>query len=130
MAESFFWLPGWDTPASAQNGGNSPAWQLPIQNQPSHTISFPYPNTPAVAPPHQQPLSEVNNLNPMDFASSNNGNSLNLGFATLDDWFGTSSSNNQGEQQGDPSNPFGGLDLQDFWMKVGPGEAQGGFPFR
>jgi hypothetical protein len=73
----------------------------------------------------------VNNLNPLDFASmnNNNANSLNLGFATLDDWFGTSNSN-QGEQQDDSNNPFGGLDLQDFWMKVGPGEAQGGFPFR
>lgn len=57
------------------------------------------------------------------------GNSLNLGFATLDDWFGSTSAN-VGEQADDVNNPFGGLDLQDFWMKVGPGEAQGGFPFR
>ena len=127
FSESLSWLPGFDTPGH-QNGGMSPStWQLPIQNQTSHTISFPYPNTPAVAPPHQQPLSEVNNL---DFASfNNNGNSLNLGFATVDDWFGTSTAT-QGEQQEDSNNPFGGLDLQDFWMKVGPGEAQGGFPFR
>jgi hypothetical protein len=130
VSDSFSWLPGFDTPGNNQNGGLSPTWQLPIQDQMSHTISFPYPNAPAVAPPHQQPLSEVNNLNPLDFASiNNNGNSLNLGFATVDDWFGSSTAT-QGEQQEDASNPFGGLDLQDFWMKVGPGEAQGGFPFR
>jgi hypothetical protein len=133
LSESFSWLPGFDTPGNGntQNGAMSPAWQLPIQNQTSHSISFPYPNTPTVAPPHQQPLSEVNNLHPLEFASSsgNNGNALNLGFATVDDWFGSSAAN-QGEQPDDSNNPFGGLDLQDFWMKVGPGEAQGGFPFR
>jgi hypothetical protein len=129
VSESLSWLPGFDTPGK-NNGGMSPStWQLPIQNQPSDTVSFPYPNAPTVAPPHQQPLSEVNNLNPLDFANMNNGNSLNLGFATVDDWFGTSTAT-QGEQQEDSNNPFGGLDLQDFWMKVGPGEAQGGFPFR
>lgn len=42
----------------------------------------------------------------------------NLGFATIDDWFG----------QGGGENDL--LDLQDFWFQVGPGEAQGGFPFR
>lgn len=34
----------------------------------------------------------------------------NLGFATLDDWFGQTG-------EGDL------LDLQDFWFQVGPGEA-------
>ena len=129
VSESLSWLPGFDTPGK-NNGAMSPStWQLPIQNQTSDIVSFPYPNAPTVAPPHQQPLSEVNNLNPLEFANMNNGNSLNLGFATVDDWFGTSTAN-QGEQQEDSNNPFGGLDLQDFWMKVGPGEAQGGFPFR
>lgn len=48
----------------------------------------------------------------------------NLGFATLDDWFKFGGSCAQ-EQH-----PVEALDLADFWMKVGPTEAQGGFPFR
>lgn len=91
----------------------------------SAPISFPY-STPVpgtapayVAPPHQQPLSEVVNLHPRDVTVDNN-----LGFATLDDWFGMAGNGGQSE------NPFEALDLADFWMKVGPGEAQGGFPFR
>lgn len=134
FADNFPWLSSLDNSAINNPNNASPAWQLPVQNQPPNSISFPYPNTPGgVAPPHQQPLSEVNNLHPLDFAANGNGgagaSSLNLGFATLDDWFGSTSAN-QGEQQDDSNNPFGGLDLQDFWMKVGPGEAQGGFPFR
>lgn len=134
FADAFPWLSSLDNSAINNPSNASPAWQLPIQNQQPNAISFPYPNTPTVAPPHQQPLSEVNNLHPLDFSLNGNnvngGNSLNLGFATLDDWFGSTSNGNQGEQQDDVNNPFGGLDLQDFWMKVGPGEAQGGFPFR
>lgn len=48
----------------------------------------------------------------------------NLGFATLDDWFKFGGSCAQ-EQH-----PVEALDLANFWMKVGPTEAQGGFPFR
>lgn len=141
FADAFPWLSSLDNSAINNPSNASPAWQLPIQTQQPNSVSFPYPNTPTVAPPHQQPLSEVNNLHPLDFATLNGNtasgmagggggsNSLNLGFATLDDWFG-STSIGQGEQQDDSNNPFGGLDLQDFWMKVGPGEAQGGFPFR
>lgn len=61
-------------------------------------------------------MSDIGNLHPQQM------NVNDLGFATLDDWFG------QPENTDDAL--FGGLDLQDFWMKVGPGEAQGGFPFR
>jgi len=123
------WLSTPDTQNHTQfNPATSPTWQMPVHNQSNQPISFPYPNTPIasmsfVAPPHQQPLSEVNNLHPQDFANPAN----NLGFVTLDDWFGPAGA----EQGQDETNAlFGGLDLQDFWMKVGPGEAQGGFPFR
>lgn len=86
------------------------------------------------APAHQQP--------PYDLTAVGMANAgvTNLGFATLDDWFGPSNGNSHG------SGDAGALDLQDFWMKVGPGEvgvtllqvyemtdtfqAQGGFPFR
>lgn len=138
FADAFPWLSSLDNSAINNPSNASPAWQLPIHNQQPNSISFPYPNTPAVAPPFQQPLSEVHNLHPLEFSTTNGntagmagggGNSLNLGFATLDDWFG-STSGNLGEQTDDVNNPFGGLDLQDFLMKVGPGEAQGGFPFR
>ena len=37
----------------------------------------------------------------------------NLGFTVLEDWFG------QGLEGDDSGAVFGGLDLQDFWMKVG-----------
>lgn len=47
----------------------------------------------------------------------------NLGFATLDDWFKFGSSAQE-------QHPVEALDMADFWMKVGPTEAQGGFPFR
>ena len=60
-----------------------------------------------VAPPHLQPLSDLGNAP-----------DANLGFATLDDWFG-----NVGEDTGDVSNnALAGLDLQDFWMKIGASE--------
>lgn len=48
----------------------------------------------------------------------------NLGFATLDDWF------KFGGGLAPEQHPVEALDLADFWMKVGPTEAQGGFPFR
>jgi hypothetical protein len=97
----------------------SPAWQLPVPSQTQVPISFAYPSTPSlpfVAPPHQQPFSDINHLNPQEVPSAAN----NLGFATLDDWFGSEND----------AAMFGGLDLQDFWRAIGPGEAQGGFPFK
>lgn len=90
----------------------------------------------------------------------------NLGFTTLDDWFGfgtAGTAGGAGQGGNGVDDPMGlanvGLDLQDFWMNVGPGEvsvwwwfltfagigkysrfadspfffpdqAQGGFPFR
>lgn len=78
-----------------------------------------------VAPPNQQPMSELNTLPAGQLA-----NSSNLGFATLDDWFGQSNNPGMEGQDGDEGDLAGGLDLQDFWFQVGPGEAQGGFPFR
>jgi hypothetical protein len=123
-----------------------------------YSAGFPYG---FVAPPHEQPLSEISSLQiSVD---------QNLGFATLDDWFpvpgatgnaaggGGSSGGGSGTGPagagaafgpgagstgtanaaaglvpgaGPAGNPFEALDLADFWMKVGPGEAQGGFPFR
>lgn len=103
-------------------------WSLPLAST-TPNISFSYPDDiGTMAPPHQQPMTEVYPQDP------------NLGFATLDDWFG------QTTQDGDI---FGGLDLQEFWFQVGPGEvsrrecrgssswscradhqASGGFPFR
>ena len=72
-------------------------WSLPVPGQESN-VTFSYPNTPApMAPPHHQPMSEVHNAD--------------LGFTTLEDWF-----------NGSDGDLFGGLDLQDFWLQVGPGE--------
>ncbi len=80
-------------------------WSLPFPVA-TPNVSFAYPEEPSsVAPPHHQPMSELHTQDP------------NLGFATLGDWFGQSGENDL-------------LDLQDFWFQVGPGEAQGGFPFR
>jgi hypothetical protein len=83
-------------------------WNFPVApSEPQH-MSFAYPNTPLptyIAPPNQQPMSDMN--------APTGQNSL--GFVQLDDWFGT------GHETRDEE-PFGALDLQDFWMKVGPGE--------
>jgi hypothetical protein len=95
------------TNTSSPTGGHTvtlPAaeepWSLPITGQDAN-ISFSYPNTPApMAPPHHQPMSDVHNVSTED-----------LGFTTLEDWF-----------NGTDGDVFGGLDLQDFWLQVGPGE--------
>jgi hypothetical protein len=84
----------------------SGAWTFPVPQQPVQQVSFPYPNTPATAPNFAQPVPGVPGLN--DFAGQND-----LGFVTLDGWFN--------QDQPDPPG-FADLDLQDFWMKVGPGE--------
>ena len=75
---------------------------------PAGSFSLPY-----IAPPHLQPLSEVSDLRSQD------ANVNNLGFTTLDDWFGQGTLESRTDEN---SNIFGELDLQDFWMKVGPGE--------
>ncbi|WVQ84547.1 hypothetical protein IAT38_006701 [Cryptococcus sp. DSM 104549] len=99
-----------------------------------------------VPPPHQQPFMEFGNSIMMDggingmtgLNGDHNGaqaqGASNLGFTTLEDWFGfggVGGVNGAGGVQDDGLGmPGAGLDLQDFWMNVGPGEAQGGFPFR
>lgn len=108
-------------------------WSLPVHAaQTPNPFTFPYPDDPfglnmasQVAPPNQQPMSELNTLPAGQLA-----NPSNLGFATLDDWFGQSNNPGMEGQDGDEGDLAGGLDLQDFWFQVGPGEAQGGFPFR
>lgn len=103
-------------------GADAPDWTLQAQYAQPDTLSFPYDATGIGAvPPHAQPLSDVHNLHPRESISIANSVANNLGFATLDDWF----SNPAGY-----TNLFEELDLADFWMKVGPGEAQAGFPFQ
>jgi len=125
--ESQPWLaPGHNGTGNGISTNNTPpSWTFPIPSGQNQPFPFSYPNTPVpmgglgstnmpyVAPPLLQPLSEVSNLHPQEMAVNN------LGFATLDDWFGPSNL-----EQGNDDNTavFGGLDLQDFWMKVGPGE--------
>jgi hypothetical protein len=129
-------MPGTNIPGLSNTSGprmslnsNSPNWTLPLPTGQNPSFSFSYPNTPVplhsgvgstsmpyVAPPHLQPMSDVSNLHPDELSVND------LGFATLDDWFGKSAV----EQETDASNTtFGGLDFQDFWMKVGPGEVSG-----
>ncbi|KAK8853344.1 hypothetical protein IAR55_004048 [Kwoniella newhampshirensis] len=151
--------PAWFQPGVGEASNMySPQWQLPVTAAYTQTVVFPYPNTPSAGattansnptpysstfffpPAHQQPLGEVGVL---PFQDSRGGEvsfqgdpGINLGFATLDDWFGAGGigSNDGGSNAALGHNggvgSMGGLDLQDFWMKVGPGEAQGGFPFR
>lgn len=84
-------------------------------------MPFAYPNTPLpmpyVAPPSQQPMSDMNIHNTNSFPPGQN----NLGFVQLDDWFGNAGGHVEGGDE-EANGGFGALDLQDFWMKVGPGE--------
>lgn len=133
-----------DLEAAAAQGvpwlGDGPEQWFPAQALPPHNpISFPY-STP-IAPPHAQPVSDVINLHPRE--SVGTGVDENLGFPTFD-WFGldppgagngAAGGGAGGMAAAEPgaaqANPFGSVDFTpDFWMKVGPGEAQGGFPFR
>jgi hypothetical protein len=73
-----FYLPR-PVPLGTRNPANPE--DLPPQfdrtNHRASRVSFAYPEEPAsVAPPHHQPMSELHTQDP------------NLGFATLDDWFG------------------------------------------
>jgi hypothetical protein len=122
----------WFPPGPQAGAAGAPLAPFPYAT-PGYSYGF-------VAPPHEQPLSEISSLQI--------GVDQNLGFATLDDWFPGGVAPPQGPgiaaQQagsvpgvtpiipgaGPAGNPFEALDLADFWMKVGPGEAQGGFPFR
>ncbi|OCF34202.1 specific RNA polymerase II transcription factor [Kwoniella heveanensis BCC8398] len=100
-----------------------------------------------VAPHAQQPILDIGVLQPQDqgfsldprgFAQPPDGNGGNAaGFGSTDDWFGSvgfglgnngggGSGNGSGSGAGggneDGMGPLAGLDLQDFWMQVGPGE--------
>ena len=125
------WPPGhqWSDSAGHEHlFPDTASWSLPFPSTgQTPNLSFSYPNTPGpfptsapnlayVAPPHQQPMSEVHDLHPAELASTSN-----LGFATLDDWFGQSDLNHSGDNT---NGAFGGLDLQDFWFQVGPGEVR------
>ncbi|ODN73405.1 hypothetical protein L202_07931 [Cryptococcus amylolentus CBS 6039] len=151
----------WQMPIAQQYGQpvTSPYPSAPSQYAPV------FQTAPYVAPPHQQPFMEFGvaqssdgynlHMSGVDQISGQNqglvqgqgqnvnGLSNNLGFATLEDWFGFGAagtaphpgqSQGQNGQGGAVEEGMGmagmGLDLQDFWMNVGPGEAQGGFPFR
>lgn len=159
---------------------NTPTWQLPVLQQYTQPVTFPYPTTPVsfttgpstemsapyVAPPHQQPFMEFGVAQSSDGLNLGMNDHHNLGFTTLDDWFGfgtAGTAGGAGQGGNGVDDPMGlanvGLDLQDFWMNVGPGEvsvwwwfltfagigkysrfadspfffpdqAQGGFPFR
>ncbi|WWD19772.1 hypothetical protein CI109_104236 [Kwoniella shandongensis] len=148
-------LPSWLQNVAGESNQFSPQWQLPVNDQGyTQPIVFPYPSAPVSGggpqpnpgptsysstfffpPAHQQPLGEVGVIPPPEMNGGGQGDqNVNLGFATLDDWFGpggigSSETQNTIGQDGGVG-AMGGLDLQDFWMKVGPGEAQGGFPFR
>lgn len=74
-----------------------PTWNFPVAPQEPNPMPFSY-----NLPPNQQPMSDMN-IEPLG--------TNNLGFVQLDDWFGNTADDG-----------FGALDLQDFWMKVGPGE--------
>ena len=137
LAPSTHWADGnspWLSPTSRPDIADranpypaSPAWALPVDGHSAAPPPFAYPETSLlpttlgagyVAPPHQQPLSEYQSLHPNDA-------STNLGFPTFEDWFGNGHLNVGGDDSAASL-----LDLQDFFMKVGPGEAQGGFPFK
>ncbi|BEI94648.1 uncharacterized protein CcaverHIS019_0702290 [Cutaneotrichosporon cavernicola] len=107
---------------------NEEQW-FPAQSAAPHNpISFTY-STPAGVPrPHEQPVSEVINLQPR--GSIGMGVDNNLGFPTFD-WLGLDPGNSGPMGAAPPANPFDGVGFTpDFWMKVTPGEGQGGFPFR
>ena len=101
-------------------------WAFPISRRQSEQRLFSYPSSPAAVPgsdgstetpsahiPHLKQTPDIQNPSVGDVTVNN------LGFATLDDWFGQTGLE-QGTEESDAV--FGGFDLQDFWMKVGPGE--------
>ncbi|WWD03994.1 hypothetical protein V865_002056 [Kwoniella europaea PYCC6329] len=78
------------------------------------------------APYAQQPMSDIG-------SGSYQGVEAGIGLASTygptDNLFGFIS-NWQGDGMPQPVGETGEMDLGDFWVQVGPGEAQGGFPFR
>lgn len=122
---------------------NTPTWQLPVLQQYTQPVTFPYPTTPMsfsagpstempapyVAPPHQQPFMEFGVAQSSDGLNLGMNDHNNLGFTTLDDWFGfgtAGTAGGAGQDGNGVDDSMGlanvGLDLQDFWMNVGPGE--------
>ena len=97
------------------SGQSSP--KVPVAHPNPVNLSMTPLNT-SLAPPHQQPISEIGSTLSGDPTAANN-----LGFTTLDDWFGETLGDDTGELG---SGTFAGLDLQDFWMKIGASEV--GFP--
>ncbi|CAK9782420.1 unnamed protein product [Cutaneotrichosporon oleaginosum] len=119
-----------DLETAAQQGVpwlNEEQW-FPTQSAPPHNpISFTYSTPVGVGRPHEQPVSEVINLQPR--GSIGMGVDENLGFPSFD-WLGLDQGNG-GVGAAPQANPFDGVGFTpDFWMKVTPGEGQGGFPFR
>lgn len=122
---------------------SSPSWTLPVAPADNPQMNFAYPSTPLplqssyIPPPGQQPMSDLHGLpHPHSDALGLGAGQNHLGFVQLDDWFGTG--NLGGGGAGGPANGavggdddgnggFGALDLQDFWMKVGPGEVSMSF---
>lgn len=131
----------------SEHAMNSPAWQLPVMQQYTQPVMFPYPTTPVpipagpsaempapyVAPPHQQPFMEFGVAQSSDGLNLGMNDHTNLGFTSLDDWFGfgaAGTGGGAGQDGNGVDDPMGlanvGLDLQDFWMNVGPGEVSVG----
>lgn len=133
----------------SEHAMNTPAWQLPVMQQYTQPVTFPYPTTPVpipagpsaempaapyVAPPHQQPFMEFGVAQSSDGLNLGMNDHNNLGFTSLDDWFGfgaAGTGGGAGQDGNGVDDPMGlanvGLDLQDFWMNVGPGEVSGSF---
>lgn len=132
----------------SEHAMNTPAWQLPVMQQYTQPVTFPYPTTPVpippagpsaempapyVAPPHQQPFMEFGVAQSSDGLNLGMNDHNNLGFTSLDDWFGfgaAGTGGGAGQDGNGVDDPMGlanvGLDLQDFWMNVGPGEVSVG----
>ncbi|WRT70083.1 uncharacterized protein IL334_007077 [Kwoniella shivajii] len=115
----------------------------PMPNTPYTPSSIAYMTSldPSFIAAHEQPLVDVGitqGLNSTGFVPVPEMNfDLTTGFGTVDNWFGFVGSgndwqdnNNANGGEGNDMAQMAGLDLDDFWMQVGPGEAQGGFPFR
>ncbi|WWC91863.1 uncharacterized protein L201_006810 [Kwoniella dendrophila CBS 6074] len=130
---------------------NTPANWRPTEQFPTAQSAYHlYPDARAPVIPQPQPPAFVSSQNPQftapyfqqpmtDIGVPSSGPEVNYGansaFGSTDNWFGfvglgnNWQGNNMAPQTAEVA-PKGGLDLGDFWMQVGPGEAQGGFPFR
>jgi hypothetical protein len=105
----------WLSNQSASDVGPPGVWSLPAAHNQA-PVSFNYSTAYALPNANASPFYQ----HVPDLGSTNNlsSNVNNLGFATVDDWFNGNNDNN-GEEAA-----LGSLDLQDFWMKVGPGEVR------